>query len=176
MKHAHQNLDIFDHHQEPASVSDSVVPFTTMTDEQILSRAMEILEARHKPGSEPLRSPKSTRRFLRMRMAHLQHEVFGAIMLDNRHRVIEVRDLFTGTIDGAAVYPREVVKAALNANAAAVVFFHNHPSGVNEPSQTDVALTKRLKEALSLVDIRTLDHMVVSGAEDTISLAERGLM
>ncbi|WP_288365617.1 JAB domain-containing protein [uncultured Marinobacter sp.] len=175
MNAPHHNLDIFDHHQDPA-VNDAAGLFTTMTDEQILERAMEILEERHKPGSEALKSPGDTRRYLRMRMANLQHEVFGALWLDNRHRVIEIEDLAAGTVDGAAVYPREVVKAALNANAAAVLFFHNHPSGCSEPSQADIALTRRLKEALGLVDIRVLDHLVVSGAEDAVSLAERGLM
>jgi len=137
---------------------------------------MEILKARHKPGSKPLKSPQDTKRFLRLRMADLEHEVFGAIFLDNRHRVIELRDLFRGTVGGAAVYPREVVKAALACNAAAVMFFHNHPSGVAEPSQADIDLTRRLKDALGMVDIRALDHVVVSGEQDAVSLAERGLM
>lgn len=175
MKVAHQNLDMFDHYQHPA-VNDVAGTFAVMTDEQILDRAMEILEERHKPGADLLKSPEDTKRFLRMRLAHLQHEVFGCILLDNRHRVIELRELFTGTIDGAAVYPREVVKAALACNAAAILFFHNHPSGSNEPSQADITLTKRLKDALGMVDIRVLDHLVVSGAEQAVSLAERGLM
>ncbi|KAA1175602.1 JAB domain-containing protein [Marinobacter salinexigens] len=124
---------------------------------------------------DPLRSPEDTRRFLTSRLGTYPHEVFAGLFLDNRHRVIQYRELFRGTIDGAAVYPREVVRQALEDNAAAVIFAHNHPSGVAEPSQADISLTKRLKEALSLVDIRVLDHMVV-GHGEVISLAERGLM
>ncbi|HKK56381.1 RadC family protein [Marinobacter sp.] len=124
---------------------------------------------------DPLRSPEDTRRFLSIRLATYPHEVFAGLFLDNRHRVIRYQELFRGTIDGAAVYPREVVRQALEVNAAAVIFAHNHPSGVAEPSQADVSLTRRLKEALGLVDIRVLDHMVV-GHGDIISLAERGLM
>ncbi len=124
---------------------------------------------------DPLRSPDDTRRFLTSRLGTYPHEVFAGLFLDNRHRVIQYRELFRGTIDGAAVYPREVVRHALEDNAAAVIFAHNHPSGVAEPSDADVALTRRLKEALTLVDIRVLDHMVV-GHGEVVSLAERGLM
>tara|TARA_R110002111_G_scaffold68955_7_gene111685 strand:- start:183 stop:938 length:756 start_codon:yes stop_codon:yes gene_type:complete len=124
---------------------------------------------------DPLRSPEDTRRFLSSRLGTYPHEVFAGLFLDNRHRVIQYRELFRGTIDGAAVYPREVVRQALEDNAAAVIFAHNHPSGVAEPSQADISLTKRLKEALGLVDIRVLDHMVI-GHGEVISLAERGLM
>lgn len=124
---------------------------------------------------DPLQSPADTRRFLASRLGTYPHEVFAGLFLDNRHRVIQYRELFRGTIDGAAVYPREVVRQALEDNAAAVIFAHNHPSGVAEPSQADIALTRRLKEALDLVDIRVLDHMVI-GHGEVISLAERGLM
>jgi len=124
---------------------------------------------------DPLRSPADTRRFLTSRLGTYPHEVFAGLFLDNRHRVIRYRELFRGTIDGAAVYPREVVRQALEENAAAVIFAHNHPSGVAEPSQADISLTRRLKEALGLVDIRVLDHMVI-GHGEVISLAERGLM
>jgi len=150
-------------------------PFAGITEEQIINKAMAILEERHAPGSEPLKSPDLIRDHLRLRMANLPHEEFGCLFLDNRHRLIEMRELFRGTIDGAAVYPREVVKASLAVNAAAVVFYHNHPSGISEPSQSDISLTRRLKEALGLVDVRVLDHFVVSGTEST-SLAERGLI
>ena len=95
-------------------------------------------------------------------------------MLDNRHRVITVRELFRGTIDGASVYPREVVKQALSDNAAAVIFAHNHPSGVSEPSESDIRITKRLKQALALVDIRVLDHVIVG--DKTTCLSEQGLV
>ncbi|WP_404365331.1 DNA repair protein RadC [Marinobacter sp.] len=124
---------------------------------------------------DPLRSPEDTRSYLRSRLGTFPHEVFAGLFLDNRHRVIRYQELFRGTIDGAAVYPREVVRSALEYNAAAVIFAHNHPSGVAEPSQSDISLTRRLKEALGLVDIRVLDHMVV-GHGEVISLAERGLM
>ncbi|MEX0604629.1 MAG: DNA repair protein RadC [Marinobacter sp.] len=124
---------------------------------------------------DPLRSPEDTRAYLRSRLGTYPHEVFAGLFLDNRHRVIRYHELFRGTIDGAAVYPREVVRYALEQNAAAVIFAHNHPSGVAEPSQADISLTRRLKEALGLVDIRVLDHMVV-GHGEVISLAERGLM
>lgn len=124
---------------------------------------------------DPLRSPEDTRAYLRSRLGTYPHEVFAGLFLDNRHRVIQYRELFRGTIDGAAVYPREVVRQALEDNAAAVIFAHNHPSGVAEPSQADISLTIRLKEALGLVDIRVLDHMVV-GHGDVVSLAERGLI
>lgn len=124
---------------------------------------------------DPLRSPHDTRRYLSSRLGTYPHEVFAGLFLDNRHRVIQYQELFRGTIDGAAVYPREVVRQALECNAAAVIFAHNHPSGVAEPSQADISLTRRLKEALGLVDIRVLDHMVV-GHGEVISLAERGLM
>jgi len=124
---------------------------------------------------DPLKSPEDTRRFLASRLGTYPHEVFAGLFLDNRHRVIQYRELFRGTVDGAAVYPREVVRQALEYNAAAVIFAHNHPSGVAEPSDADVSLTRRLKDALGLVDIRVLDHMVV-GHGEILSLAERGLM
>ncbi|HGP3147634.1 TPA: JAB domain-containing protein, partial [Pseudomonas aeruginosa] len=102
-------------------------------------------------------------------------EVFAALFLDSQHRLLEYVELFRGTIDAAAVYPREVVKEALRVNAAAVIFSHNHPSGNPEPSQADKVLTQRLKEALALVDVRTLDHIIVGG-EATASFAEQGLL
>ncbi len=122
-----------------------------------------------------LTSPDETKNYLTVRLADLPHEVFASIFLDNKHRVIEYEELFRGTIDGASVHPREVVKAALRHNAAAVIFAHNHPSGVADPSDADRYLTKRLKDALSLVDVRVLDHIIVGGAE-TVSFAERELL
>lgn len=122
-----------------------------------------------------LSSPEHVRRYLSLHLTGLQHEVFAALFLDNRHRVIEYRELFNGTIDSAAVYPREVVKRCLSCNAAAVIFAHNHPSGVAEPSDTDVRLTKKLSDALALVDVRVLDHLVIGQGVQT-SLAERGLL
>lgn len=122
---------------------------------------------------DALGNPDDTRRFLQARLRHHPYEVFACLFLDNRHRVIEFQELFRGTIDGASVYPREVVRQALAVNAAAVIFAHNHPSGVAEPSNSDYQLTRRLREALGLVDIRVLDHLVI-GDGQTVSLAERG--
>ncbi|MBU1192125.1 MAG: DNA repair protein RadC [Gammaproteobacteria bacterium] len=124
---------------------------------------------------DALANPDSTRRFLQSRLRGYPHEVFACLFLDNRHRVIEYEALFRGTIDGASVHPREVVKTALAHNAAAVILAHNHPSGVAEPSQADLHLTRRLREALGLVDIRVLDHLVIGDGE-VVSFAERGLL
>ena len=124
---------------------------------------------------DALSSPDSVRRYLSSQLAGRQHEVFCGLFLDNRHRVIEYTELFTGTIDSAAVYPREVVKSCLRSNAAAVIFAHNHPSGVAEPSDTDVRLTRKLTDALALIDVRVLDHLIIGQGVQT-SLAERGLM
>lgn len=122
-----------------------------------------------------LSDPQATRAYLSMRLGDVPHEVFACVFLDTRNRVIAFEELFRGTIDGAAVYPREVVKAALRHNAAAVIFAHNHPSGVAEPSAADRDITRRLVEALALVDIRALDHLILT-RHDHVSLAERGLM
>jgi DNA repair protein RadC len=122
-----------------------------------------------------LGSPDAVRRFLRARLRDLPHEVFCCLHLDNRNRVIAFEELFRGTIDGASVHPREVVKRALAQNAAALILAHNHPSGVAEPSQADEVITRRLKSALALVDIRVLDHLVVGDAA-CVSFAERGLL
>ena len=127
------------------------------------------------PSGEPIRSPGDTETFLQARMRHLGHEVFCCLFLDNRHRVLRFDELFRGTIDGTSVYPREVVKEALTINAAAVILAHNHPSGVAEPSQADERITKRLKSALELVDIRLLDHLIVGDGCAT-SLASRGML
>lgn len=123
---------------------------------------------------DALSSPDDTRRYLSDRLRDYQHEVFAALFMDQRNRVICFEELFTGTIDGASVYPREVVKKALQHNAASIIFAHNHPSGVAEPSSADKSITKRLQDALALVDIRVLDHFVVG--DEVISFAERGLM
>jgi len=127
------------------------------------------------PCGESIRSPADTESFLKARMQHLDHELFCCLYLDNRHRVLRFDELFRGTIDGTSVYPREVVKEALAVNAAAVILAHNHPSGVAEPSQADERITKRLKSALDLVDIRLLDHLIVGEGAAT-SLASRGLL
>ena len=120
-------------------------------------------------------SPEMTRNFLKSRLRAYQHEVFACIFMDNRHRLIAFEELFSGTIDGASVYPREVVKRCLIHNAATVIFAHNHPSGIAEPSQADIHITGRLKEALALIDVRVLDHFVV-GDDAVTSFSERGLI
>ena len=124
---------------------------------------------------DAMTSPGLVREYLSLHLSGLQHEVFAGLFLDNRHRVLEYRQLFVGTIDSAAVYPREVVKYCLSSNAAAVIFAHNHPSGVAEPSDTDVRLTRKLTDALALIDVRVLDHLIIGQGVQT-SLAERGLM
>lgn len=125
---------------------------------------------------DALTNPAATRRYLSARLRGYAHEVFACLFLDNRHRVIAFDELFTGTLDGASVHPREVVKRALAHNAAAVIFAHNHPSGVAEPSPADTSLTQHLKNALALVDIRVLDHIMIGDGEHVVSLAERGLL
>ena len=142
--------------------------------QSVITLAMKVLSIKHRAG-RVLSKPDETRDFLRLRLADYRNEVFGCLFLDNRHRILAVRELFQGTIDGASVYPRVVVQQAMEVNAAAMVFFHNHPSGVAEPSHADEAITRRLKEALALVDVRVLDHFVVSAGE-SVSFAERGLL
>jgi len=127
------------------------------------------------PVGETIRSPSDTETFLQSKMRHLGHELFCCLYLDNRHRVLRFDEMFRGTIDGTSVYPREVVKEALKINAAAVILAHNHPSGVAEPSQADERITRRLKSALELVDIRLLDHLIIGDGRAT-SLAARGLI
>lgn len=119
-------------------------------------------------------NPMDAADFLRMRLGALLHEEFHVLWLDNRHRILDCQRLFTGTVDGASVHPREVVRAALGINASAAIFAHNHPSGVAEPSAADRAITRELCEALKLVGVRVLDHLVI-GAE-CVSMATRGLL
>ena len=138
----------------------------------VLEMARRHLAASLQRGDK-LSSPDNTRQYLLSQLRDRQHEVFACLYLDNQHRVIAFDELFRGTIDGASVYPREVVKAALKRNAAALIFAHNHPSGVAEPSQSDRSLTTRLIDALRLVDIRVLDHFVIGDGE-VVSFAERG--
>ncbi|CAL1239290.1 RadC family protein [Candidatus Methylocalor cossyra] len=140
----------------------------------VLEMARRHLEEHLQRGGA-LTSPALTRRYLASRLRGYPHEVFGCLFLDSQNRVIAFEELFRGTIDGASVYPREVVKKALDRNAAAVIFAHNHPSGVAEPSEADRHLTARLKQALALVDIRVLDHFVVGDGEP-YSFAEHGLL
>jgi DNA repair protein RadC len=130
------------------------------------------LESRLRRG-DVLSNPGDTRRFLEARLKGYPHEVFACLFLDTRHRVICFEELFHGTIDGAGVHPREVVRRALGHNAAAMIVTHNHPSGVAEPSRADRALTRRLQEAAALIDVRLLDHVVIGDGE-TVSFADRG--
>jgi len=122
-----------------------------------------------------LTSPGAVRDYLKLALANRPHEVFVCIWLDAQHRVIEYQEAFEGTLTQTSVYPREIVKAALQRNAAAVIFAHNHPSGAAQPSQADELLTRNLKEALALVEIKVLDHFIVAGNQ-AISFAERGLL
>lgn len=125
--------------------------------------------------TDALTSPGAVRDYLRLALGGREHEVFVALLLDAQHRVVAAEELFRGTLTQTSVYPREVVKAALRANAAAVIFAHNHPSGVAQPSRADELLTRQLKEALALIDVKVLDHFVVAGAQ-ALSFAERGLL
>lgn len=153
----------------------------TVAEKRVLTRAAKLLSS--KLGSdklvEAMTSPKAVlsaaRTYFTLTHAHKQHEVFSVMYLNNQHHLIEIVDEFNGTIDGAAVYPREIVKQALKLNAAAVIFVHNHPSGEATPSSADINITKKLVSALQTVDIRVLDHIIV-GQVSTVSMAEMGLM
>jgi len=148
--------------------------FVAVADRDVIDAELAVLSAQVSRVNT-LNSPRAVREFLAIRYANLEHEVFTVIFLDNRNRVIACEDLFRGTIDGASVYPREVVKAALSHNASACLLAHPHPSGIAEPSQADEFITRRLRDALALVDIRLVDHVVIGGGNFT-SLAERGLV
>jgi DNA repair protein RadC len=140
----------------------------------VLELARRSLREDLKAGSA-LTTPGAVRDYLRLALGGRPHEVFVCVFLDAQHRVIDATELFRGSLTQTSVYPREVVKAALAANAAAVIFAHNHPSGVAQPSQADELLTRQLKEALALMDIRVLDHFIVAGSQ-ALSFAERGLL
>jgi DNA repair protein RadC len=143
------------------------------TEQDVLAAAEGILRSKlERQGS--VGNPTDANDFLRMRLGALMHEEFHVLWLDNRHHILDCQKLFTGTIDGASVHPREVVRAALKVNACAAILAHNHPSGVAEPSTADRAITHELREALLLIGVRVLDHIVV-GAE-CVSMASRGLM
>jgi DNA repair protein RadC len=143
------------------------------TEQDVLAAAEGILWSKlERQGS--ISNPTDANDFLRTRLGGLLHEEFHVLWLDNRHRIIECQRLFTGTVDGASVHPREVVRAALSVNACAAIFAHNHPSGVAEPSAADRALTHELRDALRLIGVRILDHIVVGA--DCVSMAGRGLL
>ncbi|MFC1689174.1 DNA repair protein RadC [Pseudomonadota bacterium] len=143
-------------------------------EDRLIYDALDILQKRFQDRTV-LDSPESVRDYLTVWLTEREQECFVALFLDTRHRVLEMKTMFSGTLDGATVYPREVVKEALRYNAGAVIFCHNHPSGVTEPSLADQAITRRLKEALGTVDIRVLDHFIVGGG-DCVSMAERGMI
>lgn len=149
-------------------------PLHGSNDDDTVRRAILILEQRVRSGSA-LTSPGAVRDYLRLLLSQREHEVFVTLFLDAQHRVLSCEELFRGTLTQTSVYPREVVKAALNANAAAVILAHNHPSGVAQPSAADELITRQLREALAVVDIRVLDHFIVAGTS-ALSFAERGLL
>lgn len=142
--------------------------------ERTIRRALRILELEIRQGPA-LTSPGAVRDYLRLRIMAREHEVFVAVWLSSQHQVIEVEELSRGTLTQTSVHPREVVKAGLRQNAAAVIFAHNHPSGVAEPSMADELLTKNLTAALALVDIKVLDHFIVAGCA-ALSFAEKKLI
>ena len=145
------------------------------TGDTVIAVAIEVLASRHSRLGVTIDNPKDTEKYLRLRLGGCDREHFLALFLDTRHRVIHEEVLFSGGIDGAEIHPREVVKGALFSNAAAILISHNHPSGDAEPSNADRAVTARLKQALALIDVRLLDHFVVSATGAT-SMAARGLL
>jgi len=158
--------NLFIHHADGTS--------TLASNQEILIAARAVLAHRVRRGAL-LQSPQKVGEYLTMRLGHLDYECFGLILLDGRHRVIDSVEMFRGTIDGASVYPREVVKLVLERQAAAVVAYHNHPSGVKEQSQADELITRKLKESLSAIDVRLIDHLVLA-ASNVLSFAEHGLL
>lgn len=143
------------------------------SDDEIIETALAIINARFVKGTRVTKS-QDAYEFLKLELGTIEHEIFSVLWLDNQHCVIAFEDLFRGTIDGASVYPREVVKSALVHNAAACILCHNHPSGLGEPSKSDQAVTKKIKAALDLIEVRTLDHVII--AESNYSFAENGLI
>lgn len=165
----HDNGDLFCAQGSSAYAGDPLVKLQAVR--ELAARAI----GEQLGQGDALTSPSAVRDFLKLRLGGLPHEVFVLILLDAQHRVLSVDELFRGTLTQTSVYPREVVKVALRANAAAVIFAHNHPSGIAQPSQADELLTRTLKDALALVDVKVLDHFIVAGTS-TLSFAERGLL
>ncbi len=155
-------------------VRDAATGLASVPDSEIIEAALKILAKRMSRGSL-LSSPKAARDYLALRFGDVEHEVFSAVYLTKRHHVIACEELFRGTLDGASVHPRIVVKQALRHNAAALLISHNHPSGDPSPSQADELITHRLRDALALIDVRLVDHIITSGGS-TLSFAERGLL
>jgi DNA repair protein RadC len=168
-------------HDLSSSINSSVLLVRDVAGSYRPAQADEVLQAAQRllwqqlRGREVLSSPQVVRDFLRVRLGGLEHEVFAVLMLDAQHALIDYVELFRGTVSQTSVYPREVVKESLARNAAALILVHNHPSGAAEPSRADEHLTQTLKTALSLVDVRVLDHLIVAGTE-VLSFAQRGLI
>lgn len=162
--------------ESAADYTVSKVSAKKMSEDEIIEKAKKILLSRMRKPKAVLTSPELTLDFLRLSISQREHEIFCVIYLDNRHSVIEIEEMFRGTIDGASVHPREVVKGVLSHNAAAVIFAHNHPSGIAEPSMADRRITSRLKDALALVDVRVLDHVIVGEGNEYTSFAEQGTL
>lgn len=146
----------------------------TKKENDIISSALSILESRIKERGDFMEKPKDVENFLRIQFSGMEHESFCVMFLDNQHRMIAFEEMFKGTIDGSSVYPREVVKAALKHNAAAIILSHNHPSGVSTPSGADKRITKILVDALGLVDVRILDHIIIG--DKSFKFSEAGLI
>ncbi len=164
--------------EKPAGYETGGAEHDTQTREQeniVIEHALAILDQRMFRHGEALISPRDSAAFQKLKLGGYQWEVFGVLFLDNRHRVLAFEEMFRGTLDGASVHPREVVRAALNHNAAAVILSHNHPSGVAEPSAADRNITRQLRDALQLIGVRVLDHLVIGAGEPT-SMAARGLI
>lgn len=148
--------------------------YTVASDEMVFTAARAAVERKY-PVHTPLGEPKLAANYFKNKLNGFEHEVFGIVFLDSQLGLIAYREMFQGTLSSASVYPREVIKAAIGYNAAAVIMAHNHPSGQAEPSQADIALTRQLKQALALIDVRVLDHIIVA-ADQTRSMAEMGLV
>jgi DNA repair protein RadC len=148
--------------------------FREADEHDILIRAHALIAKRYQSGSPVLTEPRRTEEFLRLHLGGRDYEVFGLLHLNTQHRLIAAEDLFRGTLDGATVYPREVIKSVLSRGSAAVILYHNHPSGVAEPSLADQTLTRRLKIVLSLIDVEVLDHLIV--AENVFSFSAAGIL
>jgi DNA repair protein RadC len=147
---------------------------STVAEDAVIAQAMSILESRLRTKTTAFTSPDQSKQFVRCKLQQLEHEVFSVLFLDNQNYLIDYTEMFRGTIDSAAVYPREVAKLALELNAAAVILAHNHPSGISVPSSADRNITHKLKSALELFDIRVLDHIIIG--DTTYSFAESGLI
>jgi DNA repair protein RadC len=146
-----------------------------MDEQAIINQAMKILKKRFSKAALTIKNVNDVKSYLKLRFSGLEHEAFDVMFLNSQHGLIAQRQLFRGTIDKAAIYPREIVKATLEFNAAAVILAHNHPSGNCEPSAADRQITKRISDALGLIDVKVLDHVIVGGG-DSCSFAQRGLI